>query len=158
VESDWVAIDEIWRLLSEAASGLPEGLLTYVTASPLRATDSAYSCVVLVWDHDAWFINGWHTANAPIREAGEGLQMINYFEDGDWSKLPVPRNNRVESVNWDGTHFVFKTVSGFILSKPAQLKAAVMDSETGHGLSEEKIARNFGKLDGSIPLDQPMMN
>jgi hypothetical protein len=155
VDSDWLPDDEIRRLISTAAAGEPAGLHSYIAASPLRATDSAYSCMVLVRDHDAWFIRGWHDANAPVAEGGVGLQMVNYFDEGFWSKLPVPIGDRVKSVDWDGSHFVLETGRCLVRSTPAQLRAAVMDSMTGRGLTEEMIAHNFAKLDGSVPLDWP---
>ena len=155
MESDWLPDVEIRRLLRAAVEGEPAALHSYIADSSLRATDSNYSCLVLVRDHDAWFILGWHDANRPVSEGGQGLQMVNYFDEGFWSKLPVPLGNRVKSVGWDGSHFVLGTERGVVRSTPAQLKVAAMDSMTGRGLTEERIARNFGKLDGSVSLDWP---
>ncbi len=88
-------------------------------------------------------------------EGGRGSQMVNYFDEGSWSKLPVPLGDRVRLVSWDGTHFVFETEQCLVRSMPAQLKASVLDSMTERGLTEEMIARNFGEVDASVPPDCP---
>lgn len=155
MDSDWLPNDVIRRMLATAAAGESEQLRSFVAASQLRTADEEFSCLVLVRDHDAWFINGWHDANAPVSAGGQGMRMINFFDQGFWSKLPVPKSARIRSVDWDGTHFVFETARGQVRSSPRQLKAAVMDSMTGWGLSDEKIEHNFAKLDGSVPLDWP---
>lgn len=153
---DWPPNTLISELLSEVANGSPTQLHKFVDASPLRATDSTFTCVILIRDHDAWLSSGeWHDANIAVRKGGQGLQMINYYDRGFWSKLPVPQDSRIKSVRWEGSHFVFETPSGPIQSTPAQIKAAVLDSMTGRGLSDQNIAHNFGKLDGSVPLDYP---
>ena len=72
---------------------------------------------------------------------------------GYWA--PVPEVAAVRSVRWAEPHFVFETARGEVRSTPEQVKRAVMDSMTGRGLSEETIEHNFGKLDGSVPLDWP---
>jgi hypothetical protein len=153
VDSDWLPEDEVRRMLASARAGKPRKLRSFLAVSPLRATDERFSCLVLVRDHDAWFKKVWQDANSPVAAGGDGLQMINYYDKTLWGKLPVPKTARIRSVQWDGMHFVFETDRGPVRSTPKQVKLAVMDSMTGRGLSDKKIEHNFGKLDGSVPLE-----
>lgn len=150
MDSDWLPYTEVQALLT----GDPARLRAYADESPLRALNAALDFLVVIRDHDTWFIagQGWHDANAPIAPGGTGRQMINYYDRGSWSKLPVPASVRIESVVWDGEAFVFHTTAGPVRSTPRQVWLAVQDSITGRGLFEADIERNFGKLDGSEPL------
>jgi hypothetical protein len=150
MESDWLPNDEVQSLLS----GDPVRLRAFVDESPLRAVNGELDFLVVVRDHDAWFIEGegWHDANAPVDSGGVGRQMVNYYDRDSWSKLPVPAAVRIESVSWDGEAFVFHTTRGPIRSTQRQVWLAVQDSITGRGLSEAEIEHNFRKLDGSVPL------
>ncbi len=150
MESDWLSYDEMQSLLH----GDPERLREHATESPLRAVNDALDFLVVVRDHDAWFIEGqgWHDANAPIDDGGIGRQMINYYDGKSWSRLPVPSSIRIESVCWDGEAFVFRTSRGPIRSTARQVWLAVQDSMTGRALSEAEIESNFRKLDSSAPL------
>jgi hypothetical protein len=53
-------------------SGDPTRLRAFVEESPLRADKSDLDFLVVVCDHDAWFIEGqgWHDANAPVTPGG----------------------------------------------------------------------------------------
>jgi hypothetical protein len=151
LESDWLSYDEVRSLLS----GDSDRLRAYVDESPLRAVNGALDFLVVVRDHDAWYIDGqgWHDANAPVAPSGVGRQMINYYDRTSWSKLPVPASDRIHSVCWDGEAFVFRASRGPIRSTPRQVWLAVQDSITGRALSEFQIEQNFRKLDGSTPLE-----
>lgn len=150
MDSDWLPYDEVQSLLS----GDPERLRTYVAESPLRAVNDAQDFLVVVRDHDAWFIegHGWHDANRPVTAGHVGRQTVNYYNRGSWSKLPVPASVRIESVSWDGEAFVFRTSRSPIRSTLRQVWLAVQDSVTGRALSEAEMEHNFRKLDGSAPL------
>ncbi len=150
VHSDWLPITEVQELLADNH----EALLAYVGESPLWAVNADHDFLVVVRDHDAWFIEGqgWHDANRPVAEDGVGRQMINYYDRRSWSKLPVPSSLRVDSVVWDGKEFLFSTSWGEIRCSPRQAWLAVQDSLTGRGLSEEEIEHNFRKHNGSAPL------
>jgi hypothetical protein len=150
LNSDWLPFEEVQRLLS----GDPAQLRAYVAESQLRAVNNALDFLVVVRDHDAWFIEGqgWHDANARVDPGGVGRQMVNYYNHSSWSKLPVPAAIRIESVTWDGEAFVFRTSRGSVRSTPRQVWLAVQDSITGRGLSEAEMEYNFRKLDGSAPL------
>lgn len=150
MDSDWLPCDEMKSLLA----GDPARLRAFAAESPLRAVNGALDFLVVVRDHDAWFIEGqgWHDANAPVDPGGVGRQMVNYYDRGSWSKLPVPASIRIESVAWDGERFVFGTSRGTVHCTPRQVWLAVQDSMTGRGLSEAQIEHNFRKLDGSAPL------
>ncbi len=150
MNSDWLPYDEMQALMA----GDPDRLRAYADESPLRAVNDSLDFLVVVRDHDAWFIDGqgWHDANSPVAPGGVGRQMVNYYDRGSWSKLPVPASVRIESVIWEGEVFVFRTSGGPIRSTPQQVWLAVQDSMTGRGLSEAEMEHNFRKLDGSAPL------
>lgn len=155
LSSDWLPNARIHDFLTDAAAGDTAAIRAFVAAGPLRATDLDCSCLVLVRDHDAWNIKGWHDANAPAEEGGQRLQMVNYYDEAFWSKLPVPVDDRIRAVRWDSGKFVFELTRREVRATPALLKSVILDSMTGIGLIDDRTMHNFLKLDGSVPLDSP---
>jgi hypothetical protein len=150
VDSDWLPFEEMQSLMN----GDPAGLRAFVEESSLRAVNDTLDFLVVIRDHDAWFIDGegWNDANAPVAPGGVGRQVVNYYDRNSWSKLPVPTSCRIQTVTYDGMVFLFSTSRGEIRSTPRQVWLAVQDSISGRLLSEEEIEHNFRKLDGSTPL------
>jgi hypothetical protein len=150
VDSDWLPINEVQSLLS----GDPARLRAHVNESALRAVNADLDFLVVVRDHEAWYIDGkgWNDANSPAKPGQAARQMVNYFDRQSWSKLPVPASVRIQTVTWDADAFVFDMGSRAVRSTPRQVWLAVQDSISGRALSEEQIEYNFRKLDGSVPL------
>ena len=105
MDSDWLPYDEMKSLLA----GDPARLRAFAAESPLRAVNGTLDFLVVVRDHDAWFIEGlgWHDANAPV---GVGRQMVNYYDCGSWSKPPVPASIRIESVSRSGSTMTYMSL------------------------------------------------
>ena len=152
MDSDWLSNAEIRSMLER---GNRQAVLAYVHESPLRAVNADCTFLVMVRDHDAWFLEGqgWHDANRPVGNIdGSCRQMINIYEGGSWTKMPIPMSVRINSVKRDSDAFVFTTSRGEIRSPQRYVWLAVHDSMTGRGLSEEEIEHNFLKLEGKAPL------
>lgn len=159
--SDWLPNDTVFAMLKDAAAGKAQQLKGFVAQSPLQCATPDGAQLIVVRDHDARLVEGegWTDINRPPKSGGSTRQMINLYqhsaEDGSssWSKMPVPEARRIQAVEWDGEHFAFSTAGGTVKCTPLHLKRAVGESISGRGQSEEVIERNFGKLEGSVPLE-----
>lgn len=152
MDSDWLPHHMVYKMLADRGGSLD----SYVEKSALRALNASRDLLVIVREHQTWFIEGrgWQVCYSPPKKGGLGRQVINCYNPSSGCQLPVPESTTISSVSWEGEAFVFKTNKGVIRSTPRQLNEAISDSSRLN-LSEEKMETNLRKLDGRAPLEMP---
>jgi hypothetical protein len=160
MDTDWLDLREIMDLLDEARAGRRQGLDAYLAESRLRCASPDCSDLIVVRWHHTYFVSdeGWATLNAPPTADGDSRQVIilnQRTEDGLGStSLPVPFTRRIIAVAWNEGCWVLQLEDGEVRVTPLQLVRAMSDgSYDGFFQAEATIARNFGKIDGSAPIE-----
>jgi hypothetical protein len=160
MNSDWLGLSQIKDMLDAARAGRRRGLNDYLAASSLRCASPDCSSLVVVRLHHAYFVDGegWADLNSPPEPNGHSRQVIVYFQlwqDGiGQCKQPVPFARRIVGVAWSDGCWVFRLADGELRATPLELGRAMSDSSfAGFFKSEEAIARNLGKIDGSVPIE-----
>jgi hypothetical protein len=160
VGSDWLELPQILDMLDAARAGDRQRLDEYLAESRLRCTSPDCASLVVARWHLAYFVEGkgWAQLNAPPEPDGQARQVIvlhDCMEGGiGASSLPVPFERRIVAVAWHEEHWVLQLEDGEVRSTPLQLARAMGDSSyDGFFVEETTIARNFNKIDGSVPIE-----
>jgi hypothetical protein len=161
LDSDWLELPQISDMLDQARAGARQRLDAYLAESRLRCASPDCSSLVAVRLHHAYVVDdeGWADLNAPPEPDGHSRQVIVLFQRTEYgigeSKLPVPFARRIVEVAWQEERWVFRLEDGEgVRATPLQLVRAMSDSLfRGFHQPEAAIARNFGKIDGSVPIE-----
>src|SRR5262245_5283028 len=160
MDSDWLELQQLRDMLDDARAGRRQRLDAYLAESRLRCAAPDCASLIVVRLHLAYFVEGegWAALNAPPEPDGQARQVIVLYdctEDGiGSSNLPVPFARRIVAVAWDEGHWVLQLEDGEVRATPLQLVRAMSDGAyDGFFQAEATIARNLGKIDGSVPIE-----